>query len=296
MIWLGETRGYFSDWVTQRWVQATGRRVDLATKPWLRGPIGQPHGVGANYFTDLAAREGLAFSHAGERGLVTDLSQLDAPDFDHREVAPAVADFYARTSEFCLDSWAEWSGPFRAFGWILASIFSRRLEQLNVPLSSLDTSHGVTSDVIHLVDPATGTLRHTAWVRQLVGSGNVLYAGSYSVATLPGRIGACIKVVFPLPNGNGIVFMRPEAHSDGSLSVVSAGQRFGDPGFYFTVYGSAGRVWARYLPSLRERIHVYPAEGVAVRADHVLSLFGATFLRLHYRLQPDVPAFVGAVP
>ena len=294
MIWLGETRGYLSDWVTQRWVRATGRRIDLTAMPWLRGPIGRIDGIGANYFTDLAAREGLAVSRYGERGLVTDLSQLDAPDFHPAEVAPTVADFYARTSEFTLDSWAEWSGPFRPFGWILASVFSRRLQQLNVPLSSLDTSRGVTSEVLQLVDPPTGAVRHTAWVRQLVGSGNVLYAGSYSVATVPGRIGACIKVVFPLPNGNGIVFMRPNVHSDGSLSVISAGQRFGDPGFYFTVYGSEGRVWARYLPSLKESIHVYPAEGAAVRADHVLNLFGKTFLRLHYRLQPKMSAFVGA--
>ncbi|HJR62075.1 MAG TPA: hypothetical protein VJ803_00120, partial [Gemmatimonadaceae bacterium] len=42
-------------------------------------------------------------------------------------------------------------------------------------------------------------------------------------------------------------------------------------------------VWARYLRALRESIHVYAATD-GVRADHVLTLFGATFLRLHYRL------------
>jgi hypothetical protein len=89
----------------------------------------------------------------------------------------------------------------------------------------------------------------------------------------------------PLPHGNAIVIMRPVAHADGSLSVVSAGRRFGDPGFYFTVH-SGDVVWARYVASLKESIHVYAAENDLVRADHILTLWGATFLRLHYRLRP----------
>lgn len=93
-----------------------------------------------------------------------------------------------------------------------------------------------------------------------------------------------MRVVFPLPNGNAIVVMHPVAHDDGSFSIVSAGNGFGDPGFYFTVHGRAG-VRARYLRALRESIRVWPAEDGGVRADHVLTLWGATFLRLHYRLR-----------
>jgi hypothetical protein len=78
--------------------------------------------------------------------------------------------------------------------------------------------------------------------------------------------------------------MRPEAHADGSLSVVSTGRRFGDPGFYFVVRRGA-KVWARYVRSLKEIIRVYPAEHGNVRADHVMTIWGATFLRLHYRLR-----------
>ncbi len=42
---------------------------------------------------------------------------------------------------------------------------------------------------------------------------------------------------------------------------------------------------ARYVRSLRESIHVYPSEGGSARADHVMSYFGARFLRLHYRMR-----------
>jgi hypothetical protein len=290
MVWLGERRGYLTDWSTQRWVQLTGRRVRLADAPWLAGPAGSPRGIGADFFTALAQHEGLAVRRSAAAGLVPDFAALAAPDFDPRTVDPAIAAFYAHTAAYELDSWAEWGGAFRPFGRLLALLFSRRLQQLNVPLTGLDTSRGVTSEVLQLVDPLDGAVRYTAWVRRLVGSGHVLYAGSYSLAAVPGRPGTCVKVVFPLPNGNAIVLMRPVANPDGSFTVVSAGTGFGDPGFYFTVQAASGEVWARYVASLRESIRVYPAENDGVRADHTLTLWGATFLRLHYRLRTATPS------
>jgi hypothetical protein len=51
-------------------------------------------------------------------------------------------------------------------------------------------------------------------------------------------------VIFPLPNGRAIVIVRPEIHNDGSLTVVSDGRRFGDPGFYLVVQDGPD-AWAR---------------------------------------------------
>jgi hypothetical protein len=121
-------------------------------------------------------------------------------------------------------------------------------------------------------------------VRQLVGTGNVIYAGAYSTCTVAEGAIPCVRVVFPLPNGTATVVMKPIAGADGSLTLVSAGAGFGGPGFYFTVHLPDGTIRARYLRSLRESIHVYAMDG-GVRADHVLSLWGITFLRLHYRLR-----------
>ena len=154
---------------------------------------------------------------------------------------------------------------------------------MNVPLSNLDTSQGMTSSVLNLVDPTTGKIRYTAWVRQLRRSKNVLYAGSYSLCMLPGVSGACVKVVFPLPNGNATVIMYPQSSSDGSFSVTSSGLSFGEPGFYFIVSTDKG-LWAKYVRAMRESIKVYPSDSASVRADHVLRIWGATFLRLHYKL------------
>jgi hypothetical protein len=288
MIWLGSKRGYLSDWLTQRWVHFTGRPISLASEAWLAGPIAPTTGIGPDYFAFLARSEGLRLHRPeGAAGVVPTFGSLCGATFDASRVHASVARFYEQTSAYDLDAWAEWCGLFRPFGWLLAVLFSRRLQQLNVPLSGLDTSRGVTNEVVQLIDPATGAPRLTAWYRRLRSTGNVLYAGFYSVCTLPGHADPCVKVVFPLPNGNAIVIMRTESRPDGSFVVTSAGERFGEPGFYFTVYRGPGIVWARYVRALRESIHVFPAEDGLLRADHVLTYFGATFLRLHYRMRPQ---------
>jgi hypothetical protein len=284
-MWLDDARGHLVDWLTQRWVQLTGRRVSLIDLAWLDGPVGRPTGIGTTFFEDYAADHDLRVIHGQSCGLLDDFQSLRGQRFDPNAVAPAVAEFYERTSEFELDAWSQWCGLFRPFGWALAVLFSRRLQQLNVPLSGLDTSRGMTSDVVPVVRSATEETIFTAWVRRLIGSGDVIYAGAYSTCEVPGYPGRCVRVVFPLPHGNAIVVMRPVAHPDGSLSLVSAGEGFGGPGFYFTVHGRDGVVWARYLRALRESIRVYSAAGGEVRADHVLTLWGATFLQLHYRLR-----------
>jgi hypothetical protein len=195
-----------------------------------------------------------------------------------------VQHFYEHTSEYDLDAWSEWHGLFRPFGLALAVLFSRRLQQLNIPLSSLDSSKGMSSSVLQMRRRQTGQLVQTAWVRELHATKNVIYAGCYSVCRVPGHGDPCVKVVFPLPNGNAIVLMKPESHADGSLSLTSAGKGFGDPGFYFTVHGRDGKAWARYVRAMQEKITVYPAERNTARADHVLWFWRKQFLRLHYRM------------
>ena len=62
-MWLGERRGYLSDWLTQRWVQATGRVADIRHDAWLAAPIGTTTGVGPNFVNDLAG-----VTHTRRRG------------------------------------------------------------------------------------------------------------------------------------------------------------------------------------------------------------------------------------
>jgi hypothetical protein len=285
VIWLNEKRGNLSDWTTQQWVRATGRRLELANHGWLDGPVGSTRQIGRRFFEDYAGRNGLEVLEGGSRGLIPDFRALEDGNDALAGVAQPVRDFYERTSEFDLDAWSDWHVCFKPFGRALSVLFSRRLQQLNVPLSPLDSSKGITSRVMQMLDPQSGRVVQTAWVRELRGTGNVLYAGSYSICRVPGHATPCVKVVFPLPNGNAIVLMKAEAHADGSLSVRSVGNRFGDPGFYFTVHEGNGMICARYVRSMKEEIRVYAAESGYVRADHILWLWGKEFLRLHYRMQ-----------
>ena len=286
MIWLGSKRGYLTDWITQRWVQLTGRRIDPEAEAWLLGPVAPTTGIGPDYLETFAERVGCRPETSfGEAGVLPQFDVLKGPSFDPAEVHPQVVRFYERTAAYELDAWAEWCGLFRPFGWLLAVLFSRRLQQLNVPLSGLDTSRGMSNEVVQFFDLTTGTLQHTAWYRRLPGTGNTLYAGFYSACTLPGHADPCVKVVFPLPNGSAVVIMRTKAQPDGSFLVVSAGDQPGDPGFYFTIRDGRGGVRARYVKALQESIHVYPAESGCLRADHVLAYMGAKFLRLHYRMR-----------
>ncbi|MDT7857575.1 hypothetical protein RQM47_13060 [Rubrivirga sp. S365] len=287
-LWLGDRRGAAVDWTTQQWVKATGRRVDVAETPWLDGPTGEPSGIGEEFFEAWAAANGLSVeedlgAEAGgaARGLLPSLDALSGPGFDAGAVDASVRDFYGRTSAYEVEAWAEWSGLFRPFGGLVATLFSRRLDQLNLPLGALDTSRGTTSRVLHLVRPGGGVAM-AAWVRTLRATGRSLYVGAYSAARVPGHPAPCVRVVFPLPNGACTVLLRPEVDEGGALRLVSSGAAWGDPGLYLNVH-DGGRVWGRAVRSLRETIRVYAARD-GVRTDHTLRLGGRVFLRLHYRL------------
>lgn len=289
MIWLGERRGNLTDWTTQQWVRATGHRLNLQEHLWLDGPVGGTREIGGNFFRDYAEKKGWDLVETGVRGLLPDFRELEPGNPAIVDVAQPVKDFYECTSEFELNAWSEWCAAFRPFGKALSILFSQRLQQLNVPLSPLDSAMGMTSRVLQMRDPASARVLQTAWVRELRATRNILYAGSYSTCYIPGHPSPCVKVVFPLPNGNAIVLMKAIANADGSFSVQSIGERFGDPGFYFTVHGKNGRIWARYVASMKESIRVYAAESGTVRADHTLWFWGKEFLRLHYRMDRRRP-------
>jgi hypothetical protein len=195
----------------------------LTDHSWLDGRAGGTRQIGKLFFEKYAKDQGLETVRSGIRGLIPDFSGLEERNVDLAAVSPAVREFYEQTSEFELDAWSEWNGLFRPFGKALSWFFSSRLQQLNVPLSPLDASRGMTSSVVQMRDPQSGTVYQTAWVRELHGTGNVLYAGSYSICCIPGHPSPCVKVVFPLPNGNAVVLMKPEGHPDGSLTVRSVG-------------------------------------------------------------------------
>jgi hypothetical protein len=284
-LWLGEKHGYLTDWVTQKWVRLTGRTINLEAESWLQGQIGETKEIGESFFNKLGqdSRFNLHVNLSGA-GLVEDFSVLRSDVFSPEEIHPKIIDFYEHTTKYNLDVWSQWCGGFKPFGWLIATLFSRRLQQLNMPISTLDTSQGITSDIIQLADES-GVIVGTGWLRKMIATSSVIYAGIYSTCQPPGFPARCMKVVFPLPNGNATVIMKPQQHTDGSLTLVSSGNGFGEPGFYFIVQETGNKAWVKYLHAMQESIHVYVDRVGELRADHVLKIWGATFLKLHYRMQ-----------
>jgi hypothetical protein len=285
--WLVDVLGTGLQRGIELWVRVFGRRIDAVGDSWLVGPIAATGAVGPGFYRDFAKSQGLTVRAPGpEAGLLDAFDALAGPGFEPGRVQAEVARFYEHTAGFQLDVWSQWSWLFRPFGWLLIRLVSRRMQQLNIPLSPLETSRGMTSEVLVLEDPATGRRAYTGWLRTTLETGDVVYAGLYAVATPPRAPGPCVKVVFPVPRGNTTVFLRPEVQPDGSFLLRSGGRGFGDSGFYRLVRTGEGRFRARYIPAMKETIHVGLDRQGVLRTEHVFRFFRLEILRLDYKIVP----------
>ena len=269
----------------RQWARLTGRRLARRDAPWLDCPMGPGGRIGTAFYASLAEREHLRIEPSPDAGLLPSFDALRGSRFDPARVRPEVRDFYEHTARYRMEAWSEAPIPTRVFLWGLTKFVSRRMDQLNFPVSSLELAGGMTSDVLPMVEPCSGRRAYTGWLRRLAADDRVIYTGLYSVERAPGYPDPCVKVSFPLPLGSATVFLRPEARPDGSLVLLSQGSRFGEPGFYRMVEAGPDHWRARYLRTLRESFHVYVDGRGILRTDHVVRFLGMTVLRLHYKLE-----------
>lgn len=281
-----ELQGALVDRVTQRWVIATGRRVDVAGRErWLDGPVGDPEGIGDRWVDVHAARLGADVVEGPEQGLLPRFAAL-APSMDVATVSPQIVAFYETTAAWSVDLWSRWARWAEPGGRLINALFAHRLRQLSLPLDPLDVAEGMHSRVAAVVGP-NGNHLGTVWQRTLRATGATVFGGFYGTWALPGAPGPSVRVVFPLPNGSLTVFLRPEATSDGGLLLSSGPGRFGDDGAYLVVRPEvANHGWARRVP-LHERFALSAGPASAVRCDHRLDLGSLELLRLRYRLRHD---------
>ncbi|GIH21662.1 hypothetical protein Raf01_98340 [Rugosimonospora africana] len=208
---------------------------------------------------------------------------LDGPAFDSSALRRQVRDFYEQTERWQLELQSQWSAWAWPFGWLISALFARRLDQLSLPLRAKDVADGMTSQLTSVVD-RNGRLIGSSWRRRLRATGATTYSGWYQAVALPGTRQPSVRVVFPLPNGRLVVFLRPEVSTVGGLTLISPAGGWGDDGAYLVVErGSGSPVWARRIP-VRESFHVYVDAQDVLRTDHVLGLWSVPALRLQYRL------------
>ena len=273
------------------WVRLTGKLVRKSDAPWLVAPLGGRERIGTGIYERVAQTEGLLIRTPPNAGLLEHFNVLRGPDFNPDAVHPDIRHFYEHAAEYQLDVWSEVSLIGRFFLWLLVEFISRRMDQLNFPISSLEVAKGMTSEVVQLVEPASGRIVNTGWLRRLKSSGRVIYAGLYSATHMPDEPGPCVKVTFPC-RGSANVYLKPVAHPDGSFGLVSSGSAFGRTGFYRMIDGGPDHLIVRHVRSLRELFHVYvDAEGV-LRTDHTIFFLGLSIIRLHYKMTcTPVPPF-----
>lgn len=277
------------------WVRMTGRRVARLEAPWLQCPMGRSERIGSEFYAQLAADEDLTIRRDEESGLLTSFSALDGSTFSAERVDPRVRDFYESTSAYRMEAWSEASMPPRLFVWLITRFVSRPMDQLNVPVSSLELAGGMTSDVLPMFN-GSGQRVYTGWSRRLPALNRVIYTGLYSVERPGASADPCVKVTFPVPRGSATVFLRPMAAEDGALLLVSDGTRFGESGFYRMVELSEDFWKVRYIKTLREQFRVYVDPAGALRCDHLIYFLGMKVLHLHYRMDRVRPKLIDSVP
>jgi hypothetical protein len=267
------------DWLTQCWNIVLGERV-AEGDDWLKGPIGEIGGI-ADRFIDRLARDENLTVHRNEPGAGLLDSFQSFPTLAGK-INPNIERFYQNTLDYNLDVWTQWKPVFGSFNYLVYRIFGRRIQQLNLPRASLDTAYGLKSEILTLKD-AEGVPQYRVWFRRLKRSGEVVYSGVYTHCTIPSGE-RCVKVVFPLPQGNATVIMHASTDDAGNLELISNGKRSGDPGFYFLVEDRKGTLWKHYLSSFTERIFVYQDDDGDLRADHNMTLWGLRAYDLHYKM------------
>ena len=210
------------------WVRLTGRLVCKSDAPWLVGPLGGRERIGTGIYERVAQAEGLLIRTPPHAGLLENFNVLRGPNFNPDAVHSDIRHFYEHAAEYQLDVWSEVSLTGRFFLWLLVEFISRRMDQLNFPISSLEVAKGMTSEVVQLVDPTSSRIVNTGWLRRLKSSGRVIYAGLYSATQMPDEAGPCVKVTFPC-RGSANVYLVPVAHPDGSFGLCLPGRLLGAP-------------------------------------------------------------------
>ena len=261
-----------------------GRTLRREDVPWLAGPIGGDY-IGDKPYEECAAREGLTLTRNAESGgLIPNFDLHGGDGFDVGRVPAAVRHFYEQTTSYRMDVWAESRFPASIALWLLVTTISRKVNQLNFPLRVLDAAKGMDSEIVLLRDP-TGKVRYAGWYRSLRETKRVIYTGFYMTERVPLCSRACVKVVFPMPNGNATVILKPGLDADGNFELSSRGTAFGDTGFYRLAEKPGGRVLVWRIRSLHEHFRLYVDSTGTLRCDHSVRFLGFPVLHLHYRIE-----------
>ena len=264
-------------------VRVAGKRVRYSDAPWLNCPLGDSVLIGTGIYERIAQDEHLELRNVPDAGLIANFEVLRGPSFNPDTIHPRVRHFYEHTAQYQLEAWSEVSLLGQFFLWLLVEFISKRMDQLNFPISPMEMARGMSSQIIQLARSETGELVYTGWLRRLKSSGAVMFAGIYSIARIPEESGPVVKVTVP-DRGSANVYLVPISHPDGSFGLQSFGRAFGGSGFYRLVGSDGKHLHVRLFKTLHEVFRVYEDAEKILRTDHAISFLGMTIVRLHYKM------------
>lgn len=280
---LAYTMQKFQDWFTQQWVILWGKKINPSDYPWLVGPFGELNGIGEDFIYQLSEKEELMIiRNTDSKGLLNSVSMLDFAEKDLNSLSQNLIDFYEKTTDFKLGFSVEWNPFFKIFGYIVNRLFSRRINQLNIPTGNIKEHEKLTSEIIELSNK-TGEIKYRIWLRKFESTGKIIYSGIYSTCKLPNGT-TCIKAIFPLPKGNATVILKPRVGKNDELILDSSGKNFGDAGFYFLLNDAKGNYWSQYIKSFTDNLILSEEQG-NLTAIQTLKLWNLTVANFKYRIE-----------
>jgi hypothetical protein len=271
------------DWFTQQWVILWGRKINPNEYLWLIGPFGELNGIGEDFIFQLALKENLAvIRNTTSKGLLQSISKLNLTEIDIKNLSLKVIDFYEKTADYDLKLNVNWNPFFKVFGYLVNRLFSKRINQLNIPIENIKESESILSEIIQLFSNENHELKYTIWLRKFKSTGKVIYSGIYTTCTLPSSK-TCIKAIFPLPKGNATVILKPSVGYKNELILDSSGVKFGDAGFYFLLNDTKGNYWSQYIKSFTDKLIVIEESDNLV-ARQTLKLWNIKVANFEYRM------------
>lgn len=275
------------DWFTQQWVIIRGKKINKTDENWLEGPFGNLNGIREDFIYQLAEKKRLIIlrNHSNQ-GLLNSFKDLKLPKDELDIISKEIVAFYENTSNYELHFKVNWNPFFRFFGKLVQVLFSKRINQLNLPLKNSYEKETLKSEIIQLLDPETKQIKYTIWLRKTIDSNVVVYSGVYGTCKLPdGK--TCVKAIFPLPKGNATVILNPIVTQDGKFILESKGKKFGEAGFYFLLVDSKGQNWAQYIKSFRDCLLI-KENNTDIEAIQTLSLWNFKVLELEYKIKKKI--------
>jgi hypothetical protein len=278
--------GAYLQWLINTWLSISGKSISFEQYPWLKGPYSKQNFIGDDFYKTFAETENLKVEISSENGLLKSFDTvLDKHSKNYSKLQSSITRFYEKTAQYKMEVWSEWFGFVSFFARILITHLSTKMNQLNLPIKPLETCMGMSSEVIRLSDE-NGEIKYNCWLRKTKKTGKVVYAGFYSSCYIEKHNATFVKTVFPLPKGNVTVILKVEIQEDGSVKLVSSGNKIGDAGYYRIQFKNEKEAKVKYIP-MKEVIHVFEDDEKILRTDHTFNFFGMPLLHLHYKILPS---------